>query len=281
MARILLIEDNEINLELTSFLLQAAGHQILSAADGASGLALARRERPDLVLCDIQLPELDGHAVAAALRADPVLGGVPLVAVTAAAMVGDRERALAAGFDAHVSKPIDPRSFVGLVESFLPPARPAPDAPAAPAVPALGGLPGAGEVPAHLRAPRPGLAVLMVDDKAHHLEFKRDLLEPAGYEVLCTESGQAAWQTLCSRRIDLVLCDVVMPGIGGFELLARVRADPRWRGLRFVFLTSTACDRASMQQGLALGADDYLMRPLDPAALLGALRRALTAPGRG
>jgi CheY-like chemotaxis protein len=185
--------------------------------------------------------------------------------------------ARAAGFDAHLAKPIDPRRFVGQVEAFLPAARPV----AEPTAPAVGSLLGLGQVPQHLRAPRPGLAVLMVDDKAHHLEFKRDLLEPAGYEVLCTDGGQAAWELLGSRRIDLVLSDVVMPGVGGFELLARVRADPRFRELRFVFLTSTACDRASMQQGLALGADDYLMRPLDPAALLGALRRALTAPGQG
>lgn len=275
MALILVIEDNEINVELVSFLLQAAGHRTVCAADGPAGLALARRQRPDLVLCDIQLPGLDGHGVAAALRADPQLCRVPLVAVTAAAMVGDRERALAAGFDDHVAKPIDPRHFVARVESFLqhlgPPA----------VVPAVhdGGR-AAAPVPESLRAPRPGLVLLMVDDKAHHLEFKRDLLEPAGYGVICAPGAEAAWQLLAAQPVDLVLSDVVMPGMGGFELLARVRADARWRRLPFVFLTSTACDSRSMQDGLALGADDYLMRPLEPATLLRVLRRSLSLPGQ-
>ncbi|MCP5273208.1 MAG: response regulator, partial [Burkholderiaceae bacterium] len=119
MARILVIEDNAVNLELTSFLLQAHGHEVLTATDGAAGLALARRDRPDLVLCDIQMPVLDGFAVASFMRAEPDLARVPLLALTAAAMPGDRERALASGFVAHVTKPIDPPAFIALVDAQL------------------------------------------------------------------------------------------------------------------------------------------------------------------
>lgn len=276
MARILVIEDNLVNLELMSYLLQASGHQVSCAEDGPTGLAMARRERPELVLCDIQLPGLDGHGVAAALRRDPDLSQVPLVAVTAAAMVGDRERALASGFDAHVAKPIDPLTFTGLVEAYLPTPieRPAPAPAAGASTPAAGVSP-------ELRAPRAGLVLLLVDDKPPHLEFKRDLLEPAGYAVHCTGSAADAWQLLLERPVDIVLSDVAMPGTTGLELLARVRGDRRFRDLPFVFLTSTACDSVSRQQGLALGADDYLMRPIAPEPLLRAIRTALITRARG
>jgi two-component system, cell cycle response regulator len=120
-ARILVVEDNAANLELMVYLLRAFGHTPLSATHGAAGLEAVGRERPDLVVCDVQLPDMDGIEVARRLKQDPVLQAVPLVAVTAFAMVGDRDRLLAAGFDGYLSKPIDPETFVRDVESFLRP----------------------------------------------------------------------------------------------------------------------------------------------------------------
>lgn len=140
---------------------------------------------------------------------------------------------------------------------------------------------GLGQVPVALQAPRPGLRLLMVDDKLQHLEFKHDLLAPAGYEVLGLTSGHDAWALLQHTAVDLVLSDVVMPGMDGFALLARVRAEPRLARLPFAFLTSTACDAASEREGLARGADAYLMRPIDPQTLLRALRNLLQPPARG
>lgn len=275
MARILVIEDNALNLELMVYLLEAAGHQTLCATDGEAGLQLALRERPDLVLCDIQLPLRDGHAVAAALRADPAMAQVPLVAVTAAAMRGDRDMALASGFDALVAKPIDPARFLAQIQPYLPATVPAAPRPAAtPAMRAMAG------VPPELAAPRPALTLLLVDDREQQLELKRDLLEPAGYRVLCRADADAAWDLLQQTAVDLVLSDVVMPG-GGFALLTRVRADPRLRRLPFLFLTATARDPASRERGLALGADAYLVRPLDLHVVLQEIRAALGAASLG
>lgn len=274
MARILVVEDNAINLELMVDLLEAAGHEILSATDGDAGLALALRERPDLVLCDIQMPGRDGHAVAAALRTLPEQAQVPMVAVSAAAMAGDRERALASGFDAIVSKPIDPARFLSLIEPFLPAARSGRRPPPDPAQHAAAAL------PSELTAPRPGLTLLMVDDREQHLELKRGLLEPAGYRVLGCGDADSAWALLLRDPVDLVVSDVVMPG-GGFALLARIRADPRLRDLPFLFLTSSARDPASRERGLALGATAYLVRPLDLRVVLQEIRAALTSARRG
>src|SRR5882762_7078629 len=118
-ARILIIEDNPTNLDLMTYLLNAFGYTTLTAQDGEEGLETARQEVPDLIICDIQLPTMDGREVARRLKRDPQLHRIPLLAVTALAMVGDRARLLAAGFDGYIAKPLSPETFVQEVEKFL------------------------------------------------------------------------------------------------------------------------------------------------------------------
>jgi CheY-like chemotaxis protein len=120
-SRILVIEDNPTNLELMTYLLNAFGHVTIVAHDGEAGVEAALRELPDLILCDLALPGLDGFGVARRLKREPALAGVPLIAVTASAMVGDRDKVIATGFDGYMSKPITPETFVSEVEAFLPP----------------------------------------------------------------------------------------------------------------------------------------------------------------
>jgi CheY-like chemotaxis protein len=117
--RILLIEDNEQNRYLVAFLLQARGWEVVHAVDGPAGLALVGEVNPALILLDIQLPGMDGYAVAEALRANPKLDAIPVVAVTSYAMPGDRERCMAAGCNGYLEKPIDPQTFAAEVEKFV------------------------------------------------------------------------------------------------------------------------------------------------------------------
>lgn len=119
-ARVLLIEDNPPGLELMSDLLRHFGHAPILSRDGLEGLEAMRRERPDLVVCDIDLPGLDGYALAGRARDDADLRAIPMVAVIALAIIGDRERAILAGFDGYITKPIDPETFVAQLEHFLP-----------------------------------------------------------------------------------------------------------------------------------------------------------------
>lgn len=119
MAKILIIEDNEQNLYLATFILKTGGHEVLEAKDGAEGIAVAASENPDLILLDIQLPVMDGYAVATALRANENLRETPIIAVTSYAMAGDRERSLEAGCDGHIEKPINPETFLSEVTEFL------------------------------------------------------------------------------------------------------------------------------------------------------------------
>lgn len=122
-ARILVIEDDPASRDLIAYLLGAFGYAVSTAADGPAGLAALRATVPDLVICDIHLPGLDGRALAERARAEAALRAIPLIAVTASAMVGDRQSILDAGFDAYISKPIDPETFVPQVEALLAPQR--------------------------------------------------------------------------------------------------------------------------------------------------------------
>jgi len=116
---ILLIEDNEQNRYLLTFLLEQHGFAVLTAADGPRGVEAARAHPPDLILLDIQLPAMDGYAVARALRQHEALRATPIVAVTSYAMPGDREKALEAGCVGYVEKPINPDTFVAEMERVL------------------------------------------------------------------------------------------------------------------------------------------------------------------
>ena len=120
-SRILIIEDNLTNLELMTYLLTAFGHTTIAAVDGAEGVEVALRTRPDLILCDLALPKLDGFEVARRLKADSTLKSVPLIAVTASAMAGDRAKVIATGFDGYITKPIAPETFLSEVEAYLSP----------------------------------------------------------------------------------------------------------------------------------------------------------------
>jgi CheY-like chemotaxis protein len=119
-ARILVIEDNAANLELVRYLLASSGYSVLMALDGAQGVAVAREEHPDLIVCDLQMPKLDGYQVLAQLRGNPDTAASVIVAVTAFSMPRDRDKVLTAGFDGYLSKPIEPETFVAHIEAFLP-----------------------------------------------------------------------------------------------------------------------------------------------------------------
>ncbi len=116
--RVLLIEDNEQNRYLATYLLERHGYRVRTAPDGPGGIAAATADAPDLILLDIQLPAMDGYAVARALRDVPALRSTPIIAVTSYAMVGDRERSLEAGCTGYIEKPIDPEGFVHTVEGL-------------------------------------------------------------------------------------------------------------------------------------------------------------------
>jgi CheY-like chemotaxis protein len=120
MAKILLVEDNELNRDMLSRRLSRRGHQVVEATDGEAALALAASERPDLILMDMSLPVLDGWEATRRLKAAPATRPIPVIALTAHAMVADRERSLEAGCDDFDTKPVEIERLLGKIARLLP-----------------------------------------------------------------------------------------------------------------------------------------------------------------
>jgi two-component system cell cycle response regulator DivK len=118
-TRILLVEDNEQNRYLATFLLENAGYAVVHAANGCEAVEQAPQVQPALVLMDIQMPEMDGYEAARRLLANPAVAHIPIVAITSYAMVGDRERAMEIGFAGYIEKPIEPENFVQKIGGYL------------------------------------------------------------------------------------------------------------------------------------------------------------------
>lgn len=270
-ARILVVEDHPANMEMMTFLLESFGYAAIAALDGEQGLQTAIRELPDLVVCDVHLPKLDGYGVVRELKASPATRDIPVIAVTALAMVGDREKLLQAGFDDYVSKPIEPERFVGQIEAHLPAVRRAEPLRALAAT-------------AHADRPKPAephARILVVDDSAINRELIRDLLEPFGYEIEMAESVAEGRQRVRRSSFDLIVSDLHMPAENGIALLREVKADPELAAIPFVFLSASYEDEPNQRLALSLGVTRSLRRPIDPEVLLGEIEACLPADKRG
>jgi diguanylate cyclase (GGDEF)-like protein/PAS domain S-box-containing protein len=263
-ARILIIEDNPTNMELMVYLLTAFGYTPFSAYDGLSGIDTAREVHPDLIICDVHLPKLDGYGVVAALKEDPRLRDVPVLAVTALAMVGDRERLLSSGFDGYIGKPIEPDSFVAELESFLPKGT----APAA--------------APEEEPAPRPAsiqpgerATILIVDDHVLNREFLITLLSYGGHRLVEASNGLDGLKMVKAEKPDLVISDILMPNMDGYEFVTRLHQDPETAELPVIFYTATYREREANKMAQSCGVRWVLPKPSDPDVILRTVHEAL------
>lgn len=266
-ARILVIEDNPANMELMVYLLNAFGHILIQAYNGEEGLEAARRELPDLVLCDIHLPKMDGYGVLQQLKSETNLRHIPMIAVTALAMVGDREKLLDAGFDGYIGKPIEPETFVGQVEKFLHEGlRTSPRQ----AQPQPTKKEPAASEPAKLGR------ILVVDDVLANREFIRSALEPFGYELVLVDSVKRAMARAQESDFDLIICDLHMPDKGGIDFIQDIKADARLQAVPFVLISASNTD-AERHRILQQDGANFIQRPIEPQALLKQIRKCLEA----
>ncbi|HAT31998.1 MAG TPA: sensory box protein/response regulator [Janthinobacterium sp.] len=249
-ARILIIEDNATNMELMVYLLRAFGYTPLTAYDGEEGIRVARRELPELIICDVHLPKLDGYGVVAALKSDPALRAIPTLAVTALAMLGDRERLLAAGFDGYIGKPIEPDVFVSQLESFLP------EAPSAPVQNDIA-------------------TILIVDDHVLNREFLMALLGYGGHRLLEAADGAEGLRMVQNERPDLVISDILMPNMDGYEFVTRLHENPATADVPIIFYTATYREREANVLAQSCGVRWVLPKPSDPDVILATVQEAL------
>jgi two-component system, cell cycle response regulator len=254
MARVLVVEDNPASLDLMVYLLKAFGHTPLSARDGFEGIEAVRRERPDLVLCDIQLPGVDGVEVCRQLKQDPDLKNIPLVAITAYAMVGDRERMLGEGFNGYLSKPINPQTFIADMAPYLPATRVEPRVSATTT----------NRAPVKVN----GATVLVVDNSPANIKLSRSILESFGYQIIEANGVDQAMTLLRQQRPDVILSDVHMPVKDGFDFIELVKADGELRKIPFVLISSTVWGDRERVRGLSLGAAQFIIRPIEPGSLI-------------
>jgi CheY-like chemotaxis protein len=250
---LLLVEDDPSAVRLLREYVKPVGYDLRVARDGETALAMARAQRPDAVLLDVLLPGLDGWEVLRRLKADPVLGDIPVVIVT---VIDEREVGLALGAVDYLLKPVQRERLLACLERIT----------------------GARSD----RATSP--VVLAVDDEAAGIELVRAALAPAGYQVIGASGGREALDRLQRDRVDVVVCDLVMPGMDGFAVIAAMRDDPRTASIPIVVCTAhdiSAADRERLK-GQILGvvhkgtdARDGLRTWLGRAAA--ALRREIEA----
>lgn len=261
-ARILIIEDNPANMELMSYLLEAFGHTVLSVYNGEEGVEAARNELPDLILCDVHLPKMDGYGVLQQLKSEVALRTIPVIAVTALAMVGDRQKLLAAGFDGYLGKPIEPELFVGQCEKYLDSALHSRIALAEPDPLTEPGMAQAGTPQSHVRS-----KILVVDDMPANREFIRCALEPNGYQVVLASTAREGLARATEGGFDLILCDLHMPNEDGIVLINAAKADARLQAVPFVFI-SAAQGEQTIQLCLQNGAVHFIQHPIEPHMLI-------------
>jgi DNA-binding response OmpR family regulator/anti-sigma regulatory factor (Ser/Thr protein kinase) len=260
MARILIAEDSPDIRALVQMLLEADGHDVEAVADGRAAVSAARAARPDLILMDLSLPILSGWEAARQIRSDPASASIPILAVTAHAMQGDRERALAAGCDGFIAKPIDEETFAERILGFL--ERPAPQA----SLPTpAGGTPPLG----------PG-RVLVVDDQPEVAELLRGDLEADGHSVaVATSAAQAAALFDGGGAFDLAVIDVMLGADSGYALTASITS----RAAEYIPVLLVTAGTIDRERGFAAGADDFIGKPIETVELR-ARARSLIRVGR-
>ncbi len=240
--RILVVEDNETSMKLFRDVLQARGYSTLEATTGEAAVELARTLDPALVLMDVQLPGIDGVEALAQLRGDERTSAIPVVALTAQAMTGDRERFLDVGFDGYLSKPVDVEELIRVVESSA------------------------------IASDRPA-KILVVDDGPENVRLLEAVLVPRGYEVVTATDGLAALDLVETEEPDLILLDVMMPGLDGYAVCRHLRANDATAALPVIMVTSSIGQEKT--KAIEAGADDFIPKPFNHDELLTRVRSLL------
>jgi CheY-like chemotaxis protein len=242
---ILVIDDDPTARELISHQLQTEGFSVVTAAGGLEGLKRAKELRPMAITLDVMMPDLDGWSVLAALRQEPQLAETPVIMVT---IVDEHRRGIALGAAGYLTKPIDRDRLTTLVQRF--------------------------------RAPARQTCVLVVEDDPVQRERVRTWLEPQQWLVTEAANGKEALTYVRNEKADLILLDLMMPEMDGFQLVAALQKEPLWREIPVIVVTAmdlTEGDRAR----LASGIESVLVKnSFDPAELVMRIRRLVHSSER-
>ncbi len=235
---VLVVDDDTDVLAFTRLCLEREGFAVVTATTAHDGAAMAARRRPDVILLDLLLPDRSGLDLLQSLKADPATSGIPVLVVS---ITHDSVKALSLGAAECLAKPVSSETVVTTVRRLL--------------------------ENNHEEA-----TVLVVDDETDTVDFIRDTLKGEGFRVLVAHDGRQALEALRRRRPDLVLLDLMMPELSGFEVLEALSRDPKTSGIPVVVLTARGGD-TDQQRGLALGARRYMNKPFDVRDLIAEVQR--------
>ncbi|TFD90743.1 response regulator [Cryobacterium serini] len=292
MARILIIEDNPINMKLATLLVNRAGHTTSEAVDAESGLLLARNELPDLILMDIQLPGMDGYAATALLKSDPATAEIPVIALTAMAMSRDQDRARQAACDAYITRPLHYQELQDAINWLLPRADDEDASEGTSSIISNGSSPmesssgfsvrdrltvedfPTGKRAMTLRAPD-ATRILVAGGNPTQQKLILWQLNLLGYEADLADNGALALELWTTGDYHLLITDLQMPQMNAFELAAAIRAT-EGPGVHMPILAMTvSAVHGDADYARRVGMNDYLIRPLHLAKLRAALLKWL------
>jgi two-component system, cell cycle response regulator len=252
---ILVVEDNPLNMKLVRSLLTLAKYQVLEAEDAGKGIQLASIHHPDLILMDIQLPDMDGLEATRIIKGREELEPIPVVALTSFAMPGDEQKAREASCSGYITKPIDTRKFIETIQCFLPPAGPSTEK---------------GSRKEHSGRPR----LLIVDDEPLNIKLLKARLPAEKYETLSASNGQQAIQIANKDLPDLILLDIMMPDLDGFTVCRMLKQNPNTTEIPIILVTALEGLEDKIK-GLETGADEFLTKPVNTIELLSRINSLL------
>jgi CheY-like chemotaxis protein len=245
--KILYVEDDPKSRLIVKKLLEKVGCRVFEAVDGQQGVEMAVNVNPDAILMDIMLPVMDGLEATKKIRKTKKIADTPIIAITAKAMAGDREKILNAGCNEYIAKPIDLHVLLQLLSQVLNKEL------------SLEKPPKQVEKPVIQKSI--SKTILLVDDTPKNILVLEKILKSEGYTILTASNGKKALQVL-TDDVDLIISDIAMPVMDGYQLCYNVMKNPETRNVHFIFYSSHYSNQDEVAFGLALGADTYMVRPL-------------------
>lgn len=271
-VRVLVVDDEPQNLELVEAILAPAGYEVLLASNGEEALALTNDKQPDLIILDLMMPGLSGFEVCARVKMHPQTGGVPVLFVTALSQSGDKERALAAGGDEFLMKPFQRAELLARVEALTKVRRLNRDLDRALAYLHEMELAGHDTQPRKPAAPPGAGTILVVDDEPLPRQLFSDMLREAGYVTHEASNGHQALEIAQQDNPDVILLDIMMPGISGLDVLGKLGELTPDSPVIIVTANPTSENAIA---ALRLGAFDFIVKGFKSEVMLATVSRAL------
>jgi CheY-like chemotaxis protein len=260
-TKIAILENNLDNLNLMVQLLSASGFYVVSAIDGEIGLQLIEEEKPDLIICNTQLPKFNGFHIIKKIRGNHSLNYIPIIALKTYPTIDELRDIIDAGFDHFISKPIDPATFVEYIKEKLPTkkAKISPN-----------------QAIDYLKNNRwnqttnkdKNLTVLILDDTFDNLKMMDILLGYSGYQTILTETAEMAWGEVEKKLPDLIISDLHLPFVNGLEFVEKLKTHEVYRHVPVVMISASEPTTKERQKSEELGVLQFITRPMDPTDLI-------------